>query len=387
MVKTKITRIPLGRLQSQAYLIVLVLLGGLWTGALLRLLERWPSGAPELKGSLYAGLAVILISAVILIAVEILVCSRIKALVEMVHQIERGADSGVTEELSSSGHHGELEELGRALANLTDILKQRQGALDQAQDQLIRSEKMAMVGQLTAGIVHEISNPLTGILGMLELTLASVPVNAQWRKDLEVILRETQRIKGIVAGLLTFARHNDSKPQTIEVGDILQGTISFMEHQAKAGRVKIENSAPRRLFCVQANPAELRQVFMNVIVNALQAMPLGGTLTIGCSRRGDSLGITFQDTGCGIAAQNLAKIFDPLFTTKEAGQGTGLGLFISLNIMRRLGGDMTVVSGGQSQGAVVTVIFFNPGHRAVDPGAQAGSEKSGSPIASRSSLD
>src|SRR5574340_1499224 len=228
-------------------------------------------------------------------------------------------------------------------------LEKRLSVLDELsrpQAQLVHSEKLASLGVLAGGVAHEVNNPLMVILGRTELMLMDEGQPAAIRKNLETIRVETERIAEIVQGLLTFARKSrQERSETLDVNDVLERTLMLSEHQLTVGNVQVVKSFDPELPQIQANPGQLQQVFMNLIINAHHAMPKGGTLSV---RTGvvpqHRVFVEIEDTGCGIAEEDLNRIFDPFFTTKEEGKGTGLGLSVSRNIVENHGGLIGVES-------------------------------------------
>jgi len=218
--------------------------------------------------------------------------------------------------------------------------------LSRTQAQLVHSEKLASLGVLAGGVAHEVNNPLMVILGRTELMLMDDDQPPAVRKNLETIRVETERIAEIVQGLLTFARKSrQERIETLEINDVLERTLMLSEHQLTVGNVQVAKELAPGLPEIQANPGQLQQVFMNLIINAHHAMPKGGTLTV---RTGavpqHRVYVEIEDTGCGIPEEDLNRIFDPFFTTKEEGKGTGLGLSVSRNIIENHGGLIGVES-------------------------------------------
>jgi len=220
------------------------------------------------------------------------------------------------------------------------------GELQSTQQQLIHTEKLASVGTLAGGVAHEINNPLMVILGRTELLLLQDGLPEAVRKNLDIIRGETCRISEIVRGLLTFSRRSrENTFEQVNVNDVIEKTLALTEHQLNGDNVTVIRQLQPDLPTIEANAGQLQQVFTNLVINAHQAMPQGGTLTVRTARVSEDQVVTeFEDTGCGISKENLQKIFDPFFTTKEEGKGTGLGLSVSHNIIERHGGDIGVTS-------------------------------------------
>ena len=230
----------------------------------------------------------------------------------------------------------------RQLEKLLAVLDE----LSRTQAQLVHSEKLASLGVLAGGIAHEINNPLMVILGRTELMLMEDELADRLRRNLDTIRAETERIASIVNGLLTFARKSrQDKMETVNVNEVLERTLMLSEHQLALANVRVIREVDPGLSTIQANPGQLQQVFMNLIINAHHAMPEGGQLSV---RTGSvpqkRVFIEIEDTGVGIPPEHLNRIFDPFFTTKEEGKGTGLGLAVSRNIVEGHGGLIGVES-------------------------------------------
>ena len=230
----------------------------------------------------------------------------------------------------------------RQLEKLLSVLDE----LSQTQAQLVHSEKLASLGVLAGGVAHEINNPLMVILGRTVLMLMDDDQTPALKKNLETIRVETERIAEIVQGLLTFARRSrQERIETLDVNEVLDRTLMLSEHQLTIGNVRVVKELDPKVQQIHANPGQLQQVFMNLIINAHHAMPSGGVLTV---RTGPvpqhRVFVEIEDTGCGIPGEGLNRIFDPFFTTKEEGKGTGLGLSVSRNIIESHGGLIGVES-------------------------------------------
>ncbi len=230
----------------------------------------------------------------------------------------------------------------RQLEKLLSVLDE----LSRTQAQLVHSEKLASLGVLAGGVAHEINNPLMVILGRTELMLMGEDLPAGVATNLETIRHETERIAEIVRGLLTFARKSrQDKIEPVDLNEVLERTLLISEHQLTVGNVQVLKELEPGLPQLQANPGQLQQVFMNLIINAHHAMPGGGRLVV---RTGvlpnERVFVEIEDSGVGIPAEEVGRIFDPFFTTKEEGKGTGLGLSVSRNIIENHGGAIGVQS-------------------------------------------
>jgi two-component system NtrC family sensor kinase len=212
--------------------------------------------------------------------------------------------------------------------------------------QLVSSEKMASLGKLAAGIAHEINNPLGGILIYSSLMMEDLPEEDPRRGDLARIVQEAGRCKEIVKSLLEFARQTEPKMEPTDINRAINDGLFFLVNQALFHNIQIVKRLDSFLPFVRGNASQLKQVFMNIVVNAAEAMHGSGTLTITTSPAPDrkTVFVEFTDTGVGIPEENLTRIFDPFFTTKEVGKGTGLGLATSYGIVEDHGGKIGVKS-------------------------------------------
>jgi PAS domain S-box-containing protein len=212
--------------------------------------------------------------------------------------------------------------------------------------QLVSSEKMASLGKLAAGIAHEINNPLGGILIYSSLMMEDLSEEDPKRGDLMRIVQEAGRCKEIVKSLLEFARQTEPKMEPTDINRAINDGLFFLVNQALFHNIQIIKKFDPFLPFVSGNASQLKQVFMNIIVNAAEAMHGSGTLTIATSPAPDrkTVSIEFTDTGEGIPEENFTRIFDPFFTTKEVGKGTGLGLATSYGIVEDHGGKISVKS-------------------------------------------
>jgi signal transduction histidine kinase len=225
-------------------------------------------------------------------------------------------------------------------------LAQSHRDLREAQQQVIQSEKMASVGQLAAGVAHEVNNPLGTILLYSHMMLEKLGERDPRREELDTIAKEAARCRDIVRGLLDFARQRRLQIENIEINKILRETLSIAAKQPAFQGVQILQDLDPSLSLLSGDPVQLREVFQNIIFNAGDAMPQGGRLTVHSrfNHRGQTVEVILSDTGHGIPAENLSKIFMPFFTTKKVGKGTGLGLAIAYGIIKMHRGAIEVTS-------------------------------------------
>ena len=240
---------------------------------------------------------------------------------------------------------GEMGVLCRAVDSMAQAVAEREELLKQATRQQIgRSEQLASVGRLAAGVAHEINNPLTGVLAFADLMREKENMDDQDREDLEVIIRETKRAREIVRGLLDFARETPSVKTALNVNDVIRQTTQLLGKREAFQNINIVEALDEDLPPVNGDRNQLQQVLVNLSLNACEAMPDGGTLLVGTSGNGDQVVIEVTDTGCGIKPEHLDQIFEPFFTTKPVGKGTGLGLSVSYGIVQQHGGTLEVES-------------------------------------------
>ncbi len=252
---------------------------------------------------------------------------------------------------------GEMGALCGAIDQMADAVQEREEQLKIATSRQIgQSAKLASIGRLAAGIAHEINNPLTGVLTFAHLLRQKENIDEQSKEDINVIIRETTRVREIVQGLLNFARESTPQKQPLDMNQVLTETMKLVRSQKEFSKiVVVENLAPD-LPLVHGDKNQLQQVFLNLSLNAVEAMEQGGTLSITTAAENGNVQIIFQDTGCGIKKQHLEEIFEPFFTTKPATMGTGLGLSVSYGIIRRHGGFINVES-EEGEGTTFTITL------------------------------
>mgnify|MGYP005812996575 CR=1 FL=1 len=241
------------------------------------------------------------------------------------------------------------DEIG-ALANSFNEMTQK---LSEAQRQVYQSQKLAAVGQLAAGVAHEINNPLTGVLSYSSFLLKRAEDKPEFKEDLEVIVRETQRCRGIVKGLLDFARQSPPEKRASDVNEVVERAIQIVQNQLAAHHVELRRELRAGLPMIHADTNQIQQVLVNLLLNANDAIgERGGTIAVRTDFRaggGDvparptDVEIRVSDSGCGIPGENLQWIFDPFFSTKGP-KGTGLGLAVAWGIIEKHNGRIEVES-------------------------------------------
>lgn len=216
--------------------------------------------------------------------------------------------------------------------------------LERTQTQLIQKEKLASVGQLAAGVAHELNNPLTAILLYGHLLLQEISPEDPHFGDVRTITEEADRAKKTVAALLDFARQKKLDLQPTDLNVLLEETLQLLKKESRLENVRLVHHLDPQISRILADHSQLQQVFSNLTVNACEAMPEGGDLIISTKPVEDGVLVEFTDTGYGIPEENLSKIFTPFFTTKKPGRGTGLGLALAYGIIKVHGGQIAVRS-------------------------------------------
>ena len=248
--------------------------------------------------------------------------------------------------------------------------------LKQAREEVVRSEKLSSLGRLAAGVAHEVGNPIGAILGYTNLLMDRVGDDEEAMDYLKRIENEVTRTNTIVRELLDFSRPSPSEPAPVDVNDLITESTGFFAHQKLMEAVKIETALDRGAGMVWADAGQLKQVLINLMLNAGDAMEEGGSLTVSSRQvlpakegvgpdesSGGHIQISVADTGKGIASAELNRIFDPFYTTKPPGKGTGLGLAISLRIIEGLGGSIHVESTeGKGSTFTIELPMWEPNH-------------------------
>jgi len=313
-----------------------------------------------------------LLERVLLIALGLLVlmalvgrfwARRIVRPVERLSEASRSIGQGRFDIQVDVDSHDEIGALAGSFNQMATELKTREEKLEQAQAQLLHSEKMAAFGQLGAGIAHEVKNPLAGILGCAQLSLMELEEGTPLHKNLEIIEKETGRCRTIIDNLMKFARQEKALFEPIGINEVVDDVCTIVNHQLETHQVKIIKELDAQLPTIQGNPNQLQQVLMNLMMNAQQAMDgQPGTVTVRTRRTGQEIEIVVRDDGPGIPEEIQRKLFEPFFTTKPTGQGTGLGLSVSFGIIQDHHGEISVESEvGQGTDFVIRLpLTFQP---------------------------
>ena len=312
---------------------------------------------------------------------SIMVRVSIRPINELVAATGRVADGDYDIKVTTPVRNDEVGDLASSFNKMTADLKASRTALvekelledlvaelKETQQQLVQAGKMAAIGQLAAGVAHEINNPLAGIMGYAQL--ASEHIRARQQTGIppsevgrflgyvENMETQSQRCKQIVQNLLRFARSSTHEDvQSVDVNAVMRETLSFLSHQIVSSRIDLDSQLAEGLPQIRGQAGKLQQVFTNILINALQSLK-SGTRRIGVttSVSDNWVQIRLSDTGQGIPAEDLDKIFEPFFTTKDIGQGTGLGLSVTYGLVKNMSGDITVDS-IVGEGTTFTVTF------------------------------
>jgi signal transduction histidine kinase len=273
-------------------------------------------------------------------AAEIVIGGRQRGQVQVVYLQERP-------ELAAGPFLVEEEKLIAAVAREVALIVERKEAArdkENLQQQLIHADRLATIGQLAAGVAHELNEPLGGILGFAQLARKCSGLPDAATHDIEKIITASLYAREVIKKLLVFARQMPARKVPVNLNRVVEEGLFFLEaHCAKTGARVVRNLAPD-LPEIHADPAQLKQVLVNLVVNAVQAMPGGGSLTVGTQACGGIVSLVVKDSGTGISEEILPKIFLPFFTTKDVSEGTGLGLAVVHGIVTAHGGSIDVQS-------------------------------------------
>lgn len=287
----------------------------------------------------FVGLVLVLVAALFGVFVSRRITRPLEGLSKAVRKIAKG-DFDVNVAIKSKD---EIGELSTSFNDMAGELKERESSLKKAQHALVQSEKMAAVGTLSAGLAHEVKNPLSAVLGYAQLSKRKLEQPEALLKHLDTIETETRRCNEIIGNLMQFSRQEKGEHSEISVNEVVQKSIAIVDHQLSLKDVRIESELAEGIPVISGNANQLQQVLMNLMINAQQAIGEdGGTVDLATYVAGGSVFITVSDTGPGIDKDVAAKVFEPFYTTKPAGQGTGLGLSVTYGIIQDHAGDISV---------------------------------------------
>jgi two-component system NtrC family sensor kinase len=311
----------------------------------------------------YGGFFVVVISFLLCLILYNFVTKPISLLVDGMDKLSRG-DMDYRINLNTKDEIGllansfnsmvdELKQYRDRMENWTKSLEEevqkKTAEIVRAQEQLINAEKLASLGRMAAGVAHELNSPLTGIVTFAHLMAKRMPPeNTQDIEDLKVIIEQAERCSRIVRGLLGFSRRTASEKAKVDINTLIENTLSMVRSQAKFYNITLDVGLDKSIPEVNVDPNQVQQVFLNLLINAADAMEEKGKITISSRMVEDDnarfVELEFTDTGPGIPEDIRSKIFEPFFTTKPAGKGTGLGLAVSYGIIKKHEGQIFVKS-------------------------------------------
>ena len=318
----------------------------------------------------FTGIAIICV-AILLVILYFITSTIIHPLQSMVVATNKIAQGDLSHKVSIN-FGDEIGQLAQAFNRMTEDLnkanqkliqwgktleikvEERTRKLQEMQDSMVHSEKMASLGKMAAGVAHEINNPLTSILINTHLMLEKTEKNNTFYENLSLIADETSRCSEIVKGLLEFSRQNPPQKNFADINELINSTLGILENQVTFQNIKIIKNLDQNLPLIEIDANKIKQVFWNLAINAAEAMPEGGALTIitRYSKDKKHIEIEVTDTGIGIPKEKIRKLFDPFFTTKD--KGTGLGLAVSYGIIEQHQGKIEVES-DESQGSTFII--------------------------------
>jgi two-component system NtrC family sensor kinase len=286
-----------------------------------------------------------------LLAVPLIAKSRVEGAIVVINRSEGAFTSDDLELLQFlAGAVAVAAENARLYGELADFARE----LERSQAQLIQVEKLAATGRLAASLAHEINNPLQAINNCLHLVVNRPLTDEKKKYYLGLAQTEVERLITLVQRTLEFYRPSHGRRTETDVNHLIENVLALSNKRLEHGRVRVRTQLQADLTRIMAVPDQLTQVFLNLIINAVEAMPNGGTLTIASARRDSWLAIDVQDTGAGLTPNEAARIFEPFYTTKA--DGTGLGLAVSYGIIQQHGGRIEVNS-VPGQGTRFTVLL------------------------------
>jgi PAS domain S-box-containing protein len=253
-----------------------------------------------------------------------------------------------------------LRDSNEQLATAVAELREKNDEIRAMTQQLWQAAKLASVGEIAAGIAHELNNPLATVCLRIEALLARTPADDPRRRGMEIIEQEAKRMGDLVANLLQFSRRGEDKVSTVDVRQELLQAVDLVQHILRKAQVCVVQELAADAPIIYADRQKLRQVFLNLLTNAADAMAKGGKLTLRIAPTTlhgvPSIELQFIDTGSGVSSEHLAKIMEPFFTTKEEGRGTGLGLAICRRVVQEHQGTIEIES-AVGQGTTVRIVL------------------------------
>ncbi|MGI9537942.1 MAG: ATP-binding protein [Desulfocapsaceae bacterium] len=306
--------------------------------------------------------AVLAVTGLLYLLFNALVSNRLAALEQIMDHYPEGPDP----DISPPEGEDEIGRLSSRFAALCVRLDQSRSKLQQAHEQAFYNEKMAALGQITAGIAHEVNNPLGGLLNCVS-NIQDDPENKELQtRYLPLIDKGLHQIESIMRQLLNFGRNMPLQLTKVDIDEEIKECMVLLNYRMKNIDLNLQLGITETL-CVDTEA--IKQIVVNIGLNAIQAMPDGGKFTIISSYESDKITIIFSDTGIGIDKEIIDKIFDPFFTTKEVGQGTGLGLAVTYSLLQQMGGTIKVdsrMSGGTTFTVQIPVVHHCQSEAGID---------------------
>ena len=291
--------------------------------------------------------AINIAGALVSLIVSYFIAQRILVPIFMLLNASKAVTGGDLNAKVEINTNDELEDLADSFNAMAQALKKRDEQLKEfATQRIMASERLALIGQLSANVAHELNNPLTGIVTYSHLILEEIECDDPQRTSIEKIVGQATRCRDIIRGLLDFSRQRKPNKTLSNINTVMEQCLSFVENQALFLNIKINKNFQEDLPMIVVDPSQIERVVMNMIINAAEAMDGSGELIL-ATRSGpysEHIELEFRDTGQGISSENLDKIFDPFFTTKDVGHGTGLGLAISYGVIKAHNGTVSVES-------------------------------------------
>ncbi|MCK4742074.1 MAG: cache domain-containing protein [Anaerolineales bacterium] len=301
------------------------------------------------RQAILAFLAITLLGTLASMMLSYLLSKRISVPIEKLAIASRAIAGGNLEAKVDVVSNDELGDLAKTFNAMASSLQQRDEQLKEfTQNKIMESERLALIGQLAANVAHELNNPLQGIVTYSHLLLENMPNNGSEKasSSIQRIVTQANRCRDIIRGLLDFSRQRKPDTTVCNINAVIQECVTFVENQASFQNIEFVEHFEEDLPMIIVDPSQMQQVFLNMIINATEAMEEGGDLTLDTRSNSteNSIEISITDTGHGIPEEHFDKLFDPFFTTKEVGHGTGLGLAISYGIVKEHQGTINVES-------------------------------------------
>ena len=291
--------------------------------------------------------AITIAGALVALVVSYFIAQRISVPIFQLVNASKAVESGDLNAKVEINTNDELEYLADSFNAMAQSLKRRDEQLKEFTTQkIMASERLALIGQLSANVAHELNNPLTGIVTYSHLILEQTDCDYPHKNSIEKIVGQATRCRDIIRGLLDFSRQRKPDKTFTNINTVMDQCLSFVENQALFLNIQINKDFQEDLPMIVIDPSQIERVIMNMIINAAESIDGNGELSLATrmDRSSDFIELEFSDTGQGISEKNIDKIFDPFFTTKDVGHGTGLGLAISYGVVKAHKGTISVES-------------------------------------------